>query len=59
MATAYILKAITDKKTAPLTNQLWPNPRIVPAQRTATQQMLGGGTPLDVAKAMDKEWDTP
>jgi hypothetical protein len=53
-----ILKAMADKKTAPLTNQMWPNPRIVPAQRTATQQMLGGSaTPLDVAKAMDQAWD--
>jgi raffinose/stachyose/melibiose transport system substrate-binding protein len=60
VATDYILKAIADKKTAPLTNQLWPNPRIVPAQRTATQELLGGSkAPVDVAKAMDKEWDTP
>jgi raffinose/stachyose/melibiose transport system substrate-binding protein len=57
-ATSVILKAMADKKTAPLTNQMWPNPRIVPAQRTATQQMLGGSaTPLDVAKAMDQAWD--
>jgi raffinose/stachyose/melibiose transport system substrate-binding protein len=59
-ATSVILKAMADKKTAPLTNQMWPNPRIVPAQRTATQQMLGGSsTPQDVAKVMDQAWDQP
>ena len=56
--TSLIVKAQAEKKTAPLTNQMWPNPRIVPAQRTATQQMLGGSiAPVDVAKAMDQAWD--
>lgn len=57
-ATNLIVKSQAASKTAPLTNQMWPNPRIVPAQRTATQQMLGGSaTPADVAKAMDQAWD--
>ena len=57
-AMTYILEAIVAKRTAPLTNQMWPNPQIVPAQRTATQEMLGGkASPLDVAKAMDAAWD--
>ena len=58
VAMTYILEAIAAKRTAPLTNQMWPNPQIVPAQRTATQEMLGGkASPLDVAKAMDAAWD--
>jgi len=57
-ATSLILKAQAENKTAPLTNQMWPNPQIVPAQRTATQQMLGGSiAPVDVAKAMDQAWN--
>ncbi|MBV9539157.1 MAG: extracellular solute-binding protein [Acidisphaera sp.] len=59
-ATRTILDAMKQGKTAPLTNEMWPNPRIVPAQRTATQQMLGGGaTPADVVKAMDEAWNAP
>jgi raffinose/stachyose/melibiose transport system substrate-binding protein len=58
-AQSYIVKAIADNKTAPLTNQMWPNPLIVPAQRTATQELIGGkASPLDVAKAMDQAWNT-
>ena len=57
-ATAFVVQAIADGKTAPLTNQLWPNPTIVPEQRKVTQMMLGGqATPKDVADAMDKAWD--
>jgi ABC-type glycerol-3-phosphate transport system substrate-binding protein len=57
-ATSLIVKAQAEKRTAPLTNQMWPNPTIVPAQRTATQQMLGGSaSPVDVAKVMDRAWD--
>lgn len=58
-ATTYIVDAIAAGKTAPLTNQLWPNPTIVPEQRKFTQMMLGGeASPKDVADAMDKAWDT-
>jgi len=57
-ATAFVVQAIADGKTAPLTNQLWPNPTIVPEQRKVTQMMLGGqATPKDIADAMDKAWD--
>lgn len=57
-ATTVIVEAIAASKTAPLTNQLWPNPTIVPEQRKLTQMMLGGeATPKDVADAMDKAWD--
>ena len=59
LATTFIVEAIAAGKSAPLTNQLWPNPTIVPEQRKFTQMMLGGeATPKDVAEAMDKAWDT-
>jgi len=59
VATSMIMQAIADGKTAPLTNQLWPNPTIVPAQRKATQMLLGNeATPKDVTDAMDQAWDT-
>jgi raffinose/stachyose/melibiose transport system substrate-binding protein len=58
-AMSYIVAQMKDNKTAPLTNQLWPNPTIVPVQRKTTQMMLGGNaTPKDVADAMDKAWDS-
>jgi raffinose/stachyose/melibiose transport system substrate-binding protein len=50
---------IADNKTAPIGNQLYPNPKVVPAWQQANQQMLGGSaTPLDVAQAMDQAWDS-
>lgn len=58
-ATKVIMEAIANGKTAPLTNQLWPNPTIVPEQRKYTQMMLGGEVaPKDVTDAMDRAWDT-
>ena len=59
VAATYIVDAIAGGKTAPLTNQLWPNPTIVPEQRKLTQMMLGGdASPKDITDAMDKAWDT-
>jgi raffinose/stachyose/melibiose transport system substrate-binding protein len=56
-ATQFIVEQIAAGKTAPLTNQLWPNPTIVPEQRKLTQMMLGEeATPQDITEAMDAAW---
>jgi raffinose/stachyose/melibiose transport system substrate-binding protein len=52
-----VQKFITDERTVPFMDQLWPNPKVQQTLFSGMQEMLGGrSTPQKVLSAMDTDY---